>query len=485
MRMSEILRGHEDEIANEWATEARRKVGTDAAMPPLVLLDHVPALLSDLISWLENEDGSESRDFLGWEAQRHARDRLVRDFDLREVVDEYRILRHVLLRRAAAAHAGDLDEVMRVDEAMDLVIGEAAERFARDREGVRLAQAQRSRLALEATDIGTWEWFPRTDVIYWDERCHLLLGIPSSERVKYPRFLEAVHAEDRARVDAQLRKNVDGEDRYRIEYRTSGLGGSPERWIEARGEVLSRGSDGRADHFVGTVLDITWRQQAAAFRERFLGIVSHDLRNPISAIALGASRILVSEDVPLPTRKLAERILVNAQRMTRMIADLLDLTRGRLGGGIPVARKATDLPAIAQPVLETLRATHPEQRIEIASGRNLEGAWDPDRLGQVMGNLVANALEHGDRSSPVRVELLDAGPEVAIRVHNMGPPIPPEDMPHIFEAFRQARRGAAMPQGLGLGLFIASEIVRAHAGRIEVTSTQAEGTTFCVTLPRG
>jgi len=470
MRLADLLRDHLDEIAGEWAQEVRELVPSDAPLPPLVLLDHVPALLADLVAWLDTQE--DPKGFVAWQAQRHAADRFVRDFDLREVVNEYRVLRRVLIRRALSAQAAAdaLGDVWRLSDVLDAVIAEAAEQFLLNRERLALAQAERMQLALDAAEIGTWEWFPKTGVIIWDEGCRALFGMQPGAPVDYGIFLAAVHPDDRRSVEAQLRKNLANEDVYRLTFRTLGVVDGVQRWIAARGRVLARDAGGRAEHFVGTAVDVTLREQAAEFRERFLGIVSHDLRNPLNAIGIGAAAMLRREETPPGVARLAGRILASVDRMARMISDLLDLTRGRLGGGIPISPQPVDLPAVAKTTLDTLKASYPERQIVNCTRGDLHGEWDPDRLGQVIGNLVGNALEHGDRGAPVQMELVDAGEDVTIRVHNAGKAIPSDEIPHVFEAFWRGGNEPKANGGLGLGLFIANQIVRSHGGRIDVDS---------------
>jgi PAS domain S-box-containing protein len=250
-------------------------------------------------------------------------------------------------------------------------------------------------LALDAADIGTWEWFPKTGVMVWDERCRALFGMQPGAPVNYEIFLAAVHPDDRRQVEEQLQRNLAEEDTYRITFRSVGVVDGVQRWIGARGQVIARDIAGRAEHFVGTALDVTLREEAAEFRERFLGIVSHDLRNPLNAIGIGAAAMLRREETPPAVARLAGRIVVNVERMARMISDLLDVTRGRLGGGIPVSPQPIDLPAVAKTTLDMLKAAYPERQIVNEARGDLHGEWDPDRLGQVIGNLVGNACSTG------------------------------------------------------------------------------------------
>ncbi|MFP2925481.1 PAS domain-containing protein [Pyxidicoccus sp. 3LG] len=249
------------------------------------------------------------------------------------------------------------------------------------------------------------------------------------------------------------------------------------------------------DDIVGAVAvntDITDRKraeaelrQAAEFRERFLGIVSHDLRTPLSAILLSVNALMRSDDVVQRHLKTVRRIATSAERMGRMISDLLDFTRGRLGGGIPVTRRPAHLRSICQQVLEELEVGHPQRELRLkASGDRFQGEWDSDRLAQLLGNLGKNALDYSPEDSPVDFVLRDEGEAVCVEVHNAGAPIPADLLPRIFEPFRRATSERHPTSGLGLGLFIVQQIAHAHGGRVEVHSTEAEGTTFTVWLPR-
>ncbi|MBF5045255.1 PAS domain S-box protein [Aggregicoccus sp. 17bor-14] len=234
-------------------------------------------------------------------------------------------------------------------------------------------------------------------------------------------------------------------------------------------------------------------EEAAEFRERFLGIVSHDLRTPLQASMLAASLLLRAEDLPERHQKLARRIATSTERMGRMISELLDFTRSRLGGGIPVERRAVDLAGLCQEVLDEVGLGAGEGQLQlILEGNEGEGPctgeWDPGRIAQVVQNLVTNALKHGAPGAPVTLRLVGEAEGVRLSVHNRGAPIPPTLLPELFNPFRRgARRSAASgaSEGLGLGLYIARAVLAAHGGHIEAHSSAEEGTTFQVYLPRG
>lgn len=224
-------------------------------------------------------------------------------------------------------------------------------------------------------------------------------------------------------------------------------------------------------------------------KEMFLAILGHDLRTPLGAISTAAKFMLDLDELKEPHLTLARRIVNSAGRATHMVGDLLDFTRGRLGGGIPVDRAETYLGRIVHDAVEEMRAAHPGAHIEVEARSAQQGEWDEARLSQALSNLIGNAVQHGAKGTPILVNIEGEDDEVTIQVHNIGAAISPDDMDGIFNPLKtsdspgQAARSGPTG-GLGLGLFIAQEIVTAHNGRIAVESSEDIGTTFTVTLPR-
>jgi signal transduction histidine kinase len=224
--------------------------------------------------------------------------------------------------------------------------------------------------------------------------------------------------------------------------------------------------------------------QALAYRERVMGILGHDLRNPVSAILSLSATLAERADVPARTREGVRHIHDSAERMEQMIATILDFTQLRFRGAPQLARETFDIDHLARRIVDELRASNPTRDITLVARGELRGRWDAGRMGQVISNLVGNALTHGARESPVTVNLTSDNDSVDIAVTNRGPTIPGDAIGKLFEAFWQApRQGATRSRGLGLGLFIAQQIVHAHDGSISVRS-ENEQTTFTVRLPR-
>jgi signal transduction histidine kinase len=224
--------------------------------------------------------------------------------------------------------------------------------------------------------------------------------------------------------------------------------------------------------------------EALRFRDEVLGILGHDLRDPLSAVAVTAAALLRRVDLGGPCREKVEVIKRAADRMTEMISTLLDVTRLRSRGKMAISPVPADLGVLAREVVEESRAAKPGRTIELDLRGDLHGRWDAGRVGEAISNLVTNALHHGDPREPVRLSVDGLGAEVALQVKNEGPPIPVELMPVLFEPFTRGASEDAPTRGLGLGLYIVRQVALAHGGRIEVESSAEAGTTFTMVLPR-
>ncbi|HEX8702706.1 MAG TPA: PAS domain S-box protein [Myxococcaceae bacterium] len=225
-------------------------------------------------------------------------------------------------------------------------------------------------------------------------------------------------------------------------------------------------------------------RDAVRVREDVVAIVSHDLRNPLNAISLSAATLIKREGLDARTAKAATRIFSAADRAQRLIHDLLDFTQARVGG-IPISPRTMDLGELARQAVEEIRSAYPERDIVLRVEGPCPVEGDPDRLAQVMANLLGNAVQHSPEETPVTVVTRREGEEGLFEVHNQGAPIPSEVLPTLFEPFQRGREaGTGAGGSLGLGLFITRQIAQAHGGRIEVHSTQGDGTRFTVRLPR-
>jgi signal transduction histidine kinase len=228
---------------------------------------------------------------------------------------------------------------------------------------------------------------------------------------------------------------------------------------------------------------LRFTSEADHAKDLLLAVLGHDLRNPLNAIAMSAE--LLGRH-PERGAEVAQHMKRSAERMRGMIEDLLDFARTRLGSRLELHLSPCNVGAVCSQAIDELRAAHPSRRFDLIVDGTLDGDWDCGRLGQLASNLVANAVQHGDRGTAITVTVRGHGPYVELTVHNHGPSIADTDAGGIFDPLIRgpANRADARAGNLGLGLYIAKQIAAAHAGELTLRSSDATGTLFAVMLPR-
>jgi sigma-B regulation protein RsbU (phosphoserine phosphatase) len=350
---------------------------------------------------------------------------------------------------------------------------------------------ERLRLSMEAAQVGIWDWDLKAGRIRWSENIDSILGgVPGGPGDTYEAFLQRVLAEDRTRFAQQVATALKAPADFDAEFRVYVPTGAP-RWLRSKVRVLSQG--GRATRLLGTLRDVTREMQlleesrrAVDFQEQLVGIVSHDIRSPLGAIISWARIMAVGGPPPEEQQRTFKRITSAALRIERLTRLLLDFSRARLGGGITLEPRRCDMRDMLQKVTHEFRVAYPDRTMAFeVEGEEPHGSWDPDRLGQVLSNLLENALKYSPPDTPVRLSARGDKEQVVLEVHNQGKPIPSELMPQLFEPFRRGPQASRTAKtSYGLGLYIVQEIVHAHGGTIDVRSNIEEGTTFTVSLPR-
>ena len=232
----------------------------------------------------------------------------------------------------------------------------------------------------------------------------------------------------------------------------------------------------------------SYTQRVNRSRQMFLAILGHDLRNPLNAMMMSAEALSRTGHLDAESAELAAQIQSSAAAMARMISDLLDFTGSGLGAAMPLTPAAMDLQSLCQEVVDEMRAAYPTRTVRCEAQGELTGEWDAARLRQVVSNLLGNAVQHGAGTGPVDLALSAEGSNVRLAVRNEGVPIPPDALPTIFDplvrgSFPELQK-QRRPGSIGLGLYIAREIVVAHGGSIDVTSSAGAGTVFTIRLPR-
>ncbi len=404
-----------------------------------------------------------------------------------------------LLRKGATDYILK-DRLDRLAPILERALREAETEMRRKRteEALRLSE-ERYRLVMRATSDVVWDWDLETNSMHWSDAVEQVLGCRRGELGNGPHgWARLIHPEDRDRVwEGRQIALSSREDRWQDEYQLL-RGDGTYAFVVDRGYIV-RDDEGRPVRMAGAMQDITAGKRAEEERQRLLsearrrvefeqqlvGIVSHDLRGPLNAILAGASMMLQRETIEPWQAKTAARILSCAERSNRLIRDLLDFTQARMGGSIPIRPSPADLHELTLLVVEEARVANGEREIQVSQNGDGRGQWDADRIAQVVSNLVTNALKYSPENTPVRVETVGSGERVVLRVHNEGEPIAADLLPRIFEPLRRGKRRASRSdRSIGLGLYIVRELVLAHGGTVDVSSTEAEGTTFTVSLPR-
>ncbi|MGE8097564.1 sensor histidine kinase [Pseudomonas fluorescens] len=229
-----------------------------------------------------------------------------------------------------------------------------------------------------------------------------------------------------------------------------------------------------------------YAEQVNRSRDIFLAILGHDLRTPLQAVNMSTEMLLRKAKLDTDAQTYVTSIKTSARHMAAMVSDLLELVRSRLGSSLPIEPAPMDLAATAKAALDEAGAGQPGCNSQLIVEGDTHGIWDRTRLGQLLQNLIGNALQHGADHRPVTLSIIGEKDQVTLAMHNHGEPISAEALPTIFDPLvRSASEELAGPStSLGLGLFIVKQVVDAHQGTIEVSSSEAEGTTFSVVLPR-
>lgn len=224
----------------------------------------------------------------------------------------------------------------------------------------------------------------------------------------------------------------------------------------------------------------------------FLAILGHDLRNPLGTIVTGSSFLMQAVDIAPKYVLVATRMFNSAKRMSKLINDLIDFTRTHLGPGIPIRVKQGSMVTLCDEVVNELRTFHPERMIELHAPQKLDAIFDESRIAQVLSNLIGNAIQYGSPDIPITVRLSNNGDEISVEVNNKGKNIADDKVLSIFDPMVRIAAHVNSAESsdliertsLGIGLYISREIIHAHGGEIKVTSSESDGTTFIVAMPR-
>jgi sigma-B regulation protein RsbU (phosphoserine phosphatase) len=358
----------------------------------------------------------------------------------------------------------------------------AGEQQAKD--ALHLTQ-ERLRLALTAGELYPWTYDVQTQKMCFEDDVAHLLGHTAPRSVSDEAFNAAVDPRDKVSHQAALKAALQnsthahhwscrllGVDGVRREVRFAGRG-----FFAPSGELAQ---------FVGVLHDVTETANEhalaldrALFAEQLVGIVSHDMRNPLFAIRMGAA-MLARTELPPNRAGVVKQIKESAENAMRMVGDLLDFTVTRVGKKLSISRSAIDLHEAVRKAVNEVSSAHPSRVVIHNFDGDEQVKADGGRLAQAAGNLVANAITYGSTEHPITVTSVSDTSGFQVSVHNHGTPIPVHVLTTIFDAMTRGEVDEMGVRSVGLGLFIVREIARGHDGDVTVTSTALEGTTFVI-----
>ena len=348
---------------------------------------------------------------------------------------------------------------------------------------------ERQRFLAESIPQQVWTANPAGDLTFSNQRGLDYFGVKADD-VLGSGWLNYVHPDDVDKCLARWRQSLTTGDEYEIEFRLRRSDGRY-CWHLGRAEPY-RDATGAIAEWFGTNTNIDDRKRAQdtleernEFEQHLIGIVSHDLRNPINAIGIAAALLRERGGLDERQSKAVARIVSSSARARHMIRDFLDFTQARSAGRVPISPAPANIREIARHVFDELQLVHRDREATIEHYGEETGHWDAERISQVIANLLGNAFQHGTHDGPVRLITCGTDQDVSIQVRNSGVPIPAEDLQRLFEPFeRGAGTTPSSTRSVGLGLFISKQIVAAHGGTIDVRSNAKDGTIFTVRLPR-
>ena len=358
----------------------------------------------------------------------------------------------------------------------------------------RALRATEYRLLIEHSPVMIWRAGRDAKCDYFNETWLAFTGRTLAQEMG-DGWAEGVHPDDFARCVEFYLDHFHRREPFEMEYRLRRHDGEF-RWIFDRGVPLTDDS-GEFAGFIGSCVDVDERRKAQEAKEQhteeqlalaqdfekwILAIVSHDIRTPLGNMLFAAHGLRQIAPPGSAVHKNADIITRGVKRIEHIVGDLLDLAREREGSGISVEPRPTDLRQVCQQIIDELAGIANGHKIDFDCDADGRGMWDEHRIMQAISNLASNAVQHGTPGHPVRVRLTGDARQVAVEVRNDGA-IPEEILPRIFEPFRSGRHHGSRGEGLGLGLFIANAIARAHGGGLEVDSSGG-ATTFRLVLPR-
>lgn len=408
-----------------------------------------------------------------------------------EVNHIFNVIGHKIMRLTARQFDTYTNETLTLLAIHDLTDKRKVEEGLAEVERLLAESKERLHFAIESAGIGSWDFNVHTKELIWDNRCKELYGIGPKEHVDYGIFLSRLHPDDRELVNNAVNKALNGinHGEFNVEYRSIGQLDQKQRWIKSKGKAYFNESN-KATRFIGTVLDISIEKsleqstrELLLKKDEFISIASHELKTPITSLKLSLQLLGKMKDNPSVVMfpRLIDQSNKSMEKITNLIDDLLNVTR--MSEGQLTLNKAHF--NVKNMLLECCSHIIEEGKYEIVieGDDNLQIDADEHRIEQVVINLVNNAVKYAPGSKVIYLKVTQEKEMAKISVKDAGPGIPADQLLNLFDRYYRSDYQGKQYSGLGLGLYISSEIIKRHKGEIGVTSEIGKGSTFWFRLP--
>jgi PAS domain S-box-containing protein len=359
---------------------------------------------------------------------------------------------------------------------------EAEQALKTSEEQLRISE-QRFHLAQDAANAGTWEWNLSTNENYWSDELWELYGLEAGScEPSYEAWLKTIRPADRPNVEMVVAEAASKGTRLSVEWRSVGRGGE-ERWLMSVGQPVKNAA-GKAELYAGVVIDITERKQAEQIKDEFIGLVSHELKTPLTVVT-GAIDVAMAETISPEDRKaLLKDAAWGAESMADIVDNLLELSRWQ-ANRLALRTQPLDLAQVVSRVIEMSRTKTDRHTVIADVSPDLPTVnADLTRIERILDNLIDNAIKYSPNGGEVRVSVQKIQGDIVVSVRDQGIGIAPADQSRLFQAFQRLDVSSWTGiQGVGLGLVVCRRLVEAHGGRIWVESEKGSGSTFLFTLP--
>lgn len=350
------------------------------------------------------------------------------------------------------------------------------------RKTVELSE-EMQRFTIEAADVGTWRLIPATQKFFTSDRLKQIFDFDYTDDLTIERLLKQIPEEHRSRIVDELSLAMAKGTTYNVEHPVIGFRDQKMRWVRAIGK-LNKETDGRATYFSGIIMDITEQKEDEQRKNDFIGMVSHELKTPLTSLNGYLQMLLLKARKADDTFEsgVLQKAEKQVKKMTRMVHSFLTVSR-LTAGKIYLDAEEFNIESLVDEIVEESRVAHPDHQINFTACKSTLIYADRDKIGQVLTNFISNAVKYAPATKVIDVACVEEKSKIKISVSDYGPGLKPEDKTRLFERYYRVENNINKNiSGFGIGLYLCAEIITRHQGEIGVESVLGKGSTFYFTL---